>query len=82
MPRKTQNKSRNVRKTRKIRKSKTINRNKSKPRRYRVKGGCENGTCLSPNSPPWITKGGYLEHAINKDIYDHATDQSFYSSAN
>lgn len=82
MPRKNQNKSRNVRKTRKTRnrKNKSIN---TKSRRYRVKGGCENGTCLSPNSPPWISKGGsYLEDILNKDLYDHTTDKSFYSSAN
>ena len=83
MPIKSQNKSQNKSRKNKSQKrknsrSRTI---KSMPKRYkyRVKGGCENGTCLSSNSQPWISKGGSYLELLNKDIYNHTTDDIFYS---
>lgn len=71
----------------KSKKSKGKTRSKSlksirKSRKYRGRGGCENGSCssCSPTSALWTSKGG--SDLISKDIYNHATDQTFYSSAN
>jgi hypothetical protein len=78
MPRKTQFKK-SKRGTRNMRKSKRMSRHKT--RKYRGKGGCSNGTCMSNSSPQWNSKGGDPE-AISKDINNYVTDGSFYSSAN
>lgn len=68
--------------TRNMRKSKRVSRHyKSKSRKYRGKGGCSNGTCMSNLSPQWNSKGGDPE-AISKDINNYVTDGSFYSSVN
>ena len=74
MPRKTQ-----IRKSKKSKGKTRTKKSFRKSRKYR--GGCENGSCSScSNSPLWTSKGG--SDLISKDIYNHATDQTFYSSAN
>ncbi len=87
MPRKTHFKkskrgSKNMRKS--IRRSKRIPRSLyKKSRKYRGRGGCADGTCLTETTTPqWISKGGTDTELISKDIYNHTTDQMFYSSAN
>jgi hypothetical protein len=83
MPRKTYFKK-GKRGTKNMRKSRRKSKNrpyKSKSRRYR--GGCENGTCSNGlDAPLWTSKGGSDSDAINKDIYNHATNQIPYSPAN
>ncbi len=83
MPRKTYYKK-GKRGSRRVRSRSMIRSRIHKSRKYRGRGGCENDSCsLSgsalPGAPLWLSKGGCT---ISKDIYNHATDQTFYSSAN
>jgi len=83
MPRKTQfKKGKRGAKSRRLR-SRSMNKSRiHKSRKYRARGGCENESCslngsALPGSPLWTSKGGCT---INKDIYDHRTDGTFYSA--
>jgi len=78
MPRKTYKGKRGTKSTK--RRTRSISRTRSKSRKYRGRGGCQNGSCvIESNAPIWTTKGGCT---ISKDIYDHTTDRIFYSPAN
>ena len=85
MPRKTHFKrGKRGAKSRRAKSTSRVNRTQiHKSRKYRGRGGCENDSCsLSgsalPSAPLWFSKGGCT---INKDIYDHRTDGTFYSAA-
>lgn len=78
MPRKTHfKKGKRGAKSRRVR-SRSMNKTQNhKSRKYRGRGGCENGSCsIESNAPLWTTKGGCT---ISKDIYNHTTDGIFYS---
>jgi hypothetical protein len=93
MPRKTYFKK-GKRGTRNMRKSKSMSKRmsrrrsyKSKTRKYHGRGGCENDSCslsgsTPSNAPVWTSKGGSDSDVINKDIYNHTTNQIPYSPAN
>ena len=83
MPRKTQVRKgkRGTRRMRRSHKSKSM-RSTRKSYKYRSRGGCENGTCLTESTTPqWISKGGDGE-TINKDINSYVNDKIFYSQSN
>lgn len=67
----------------KNKKSLKKSKSRSRSRKYRVRGGCENCTNYhgsgSP-APQWIQRAGSNEQMINNDIFKHSTDSSFYSS--
>ena len=76
MPRKTQIRVKT--RCKRGNKSRTNSKSRSSKRntfKYRGRGGCENGSCLTTNGPEW--KGG----SISKDMYDYTTDKTFYLNA-